>query len=188
MTEKASSAEDVPSDVSGPDLTNLRERLTPMQYRVTQQHATERAFSGRFNRHYEPGVYGCVVCGVDLFSSETKYDSGSGWPSFYDVIRSDLVRLKPDVSHVGSLLAVVANPALQRTEVSCARCGSHLGHVFEDGPPPTGRRHCINSESLVFRPVDVVDGSGDRPLRYFPGSCTKSGSSCSSPRSVSSAK
>ena len=132
---------------------------------------------GRFNKHKEPGLYRCLVCGQDVFSSATKYDSGSVWSSFYDVIDAKRVKLKSDLSHVGgNILLLIANPSTEWTEVSCARCGAHLGHVFKDGPKPTGGRYCVNSESLQFErdeAEDVVDG----PLELFRGSCGGGGGS-----------
>jgi peptide-methionine (R)-S-oxide reductase len=115
----------------------LRDRLTPEQFAVTQQAGTEPAFTGIYNSEKTPGTYNCVVCDEALFSSETKYDSGSGWPSFYQPMDSDKVELHEDRSY-----------GMIRTEVNCASCGAHLGHVFPDGPQPTGDRYCMNSASL----------------------------------------
>jgi peptide-methionine (R)-S-oxide reductase len=121
----------------------LKQRLTPLQYEVTQRAGTERAFSGAYWDIKDPGTYHCVVCHEPLFSSETKYDSGSGWPSFTEAIDPAKVILKEDRSH-----------GMVRTEAVCATCGAHLGHVFPDGPGPTGARFCMNSASLDLEPAD----------------------------------
>jgi peptide-methionine (R)-S-oxide reductase len=113
--------------------------LDPEQYRILRQKGTEFAGSGRFERHKEKGTYCCAGCGQQLFRSETKYNSGSGWPSFFDVFKPESVDLITDKSH-----------GMIRVEVVCSRCGGHLGHVFDDGPQPTGMRYCINSASLTF--------------------------------------
>jgi peptide-methionine (R)-S-oxide reductase len=118
-----------------------RKRLTPEQYHVLREAGTERAFSGRLNDNKADGVYRCAACGLDLFDSADKYDSGSGWPSFTQPIGPDHVADHADVSH-----------GMRRVETRCARCDSHLGHVFPDGPPPTGQRYCMNSVSLDFKP------------------------------------
>ncbi|MDA8018420.1 MAG: peptide-methionine (R)-S-oxide reductase MsrB [Thermoanaerobaculia bacterium] len=118
-----------------------RAELSDEQYRVLRQKGTERAFTGAYWDHHEHGVYRCAACHAKLFTSGTKYDSGSGWPSFYEAVGSGAVVTTTDTSH-----------GMVRTEVLCARCGGHLGHVFPDGPEPTGLRYCINSVSLDFDP------------------------------------
>jgi peptide-methionine (R)-S-oxide reductase len=119
-----------------------RAELKPMQYQVARHAATERAFTGEYWNHWETGLYHCVGCGAPLFDSSTKFDAGCGWPSYFQAIDGEVIERVHDASH-----------GMLRIEVRCKRCGSHLGHVFDDGPVPTGERYCINSAAISFAPA-----------------------------------
>tara|TARA_B100000035_G_scaffold294761_1_gene285288 strand:+ start:4749 stop:5132 length:384 start_codon:yes stop_codon:yes gene_type:complete len=122
------------------DKSKLRQKLTDEEFFITQNKGTEAPFTGKYLDNKQNGIYTCICCDSELFSSEHKYDSKSGWPSFYDVISKDNLSLLEDISH-----------GMTRIEVTCGKCGSHLGHVFNDGPRPTNLRYCINSLSLKFK-------------------------------------
>ncbi len=131
------------SDKVVKDAAEWRQQLSPEQFRICRERGTEPAFSGQYCDEKRRGVYACVCCGDDLFASETKFDSGTGWPSFTAPVAEGRVDAQPDVSY-----------GMIRTEVVCGRCDAHLGHVFEDGPEPTGLRYCLNSASLTLKPKD----------------------------------
>jgi peptide-methionine (R)-S-oxide reductase len=119
-----------------------RKQLSPEEYEVTRKKGTERPFTGRYWNTTKKGIYFCIGCGAELFSSDTKFDAGCGWPSFWDILEKKHVRVQVDSAH-----------GMVRSEIVCDRCDAHLGHVFEDGPPPTGLRYCLNSVSLKFVPA-----------------------------------
>ena len=147
-----------------------RKELTPMQYAVLREKATERPFSGEYEHEHRAGTYICAGCGQTLFESDAKFDSGCGWPSFYEPIsKTSIIYLKDN------------SLGMERTEVECGKCKSHLGHVFEDGPPPTGDRYVINSGSLKFIPADKLEIEGyGQFVALFP----KTASSDQSPPAI----
>ena len=146
---RASTEATTTREVTKPD-EQWRQELTPLQYRVLRKAHTEMAFTGVYVRNHQDGFYRCAGCGARLFSSDAKFNSGTGWPSFDQPAVAEAVELRSD----NSLF-------MRRTEVVCRRCGGHLGHVFNDGPRPTGKRYCINSCSLAFEPVTASQEQGD---------------------------
>jgi peptide-methionine (R)-S-oxide reductase len=126
-----------------------RETLTPEQYRILRRAGTEPAFTGEYWNHKDKGIYSCAGCGQDLFTSDTKFDSHCGWPSFWSSVDPERIEMREDTSF-----------GMRRVEVLCSRCGGHLGHIFNDGPPPTGQRYCINSASLSFRGPEEEPAAG----------------------------
>lgn len=163
MTHYSNSGYDI-TQYSKEKVAELAKKLDPEAFRVTQNAGTEPAFCGTLVDNKKEGVYVCVVCGLPLFSSDHKFNSGTGWPSFYKEVDREHVARKVDKSH-----------GMVRTEINCARCGSHLGHVFDDGPKPTGERHCLNSASLKFYEKGQTMPPESKPAEletaYFAGGC-----------------
>ena len=160
-----SPADAAPADDLPKTLAEWRQRLTPEQFQITRMKGTERAFTGKYWNTKTPGTYKCICCGEPLFASGEKFDSGCGWPSFtlpIDGVRGKTVTEQSDTSAF-----------MQRTEVNCRKCGAHLGHVFDDGPPPTGLRYCINSASIQLEPADKPDAKADGAGKTGPEAAGK---------------
>ena len=158
-------ADATPADDLPKTLAEWRQRLTPEQFQITRMKGTERAFTGKYWNTKTPGTYKCICCGEPLFASGEKFDSGCGWPSFtlpIDGVRGKTVTEQSDTSAF-----------MQRTEVNCRKCGAHLGHVFDDGPPPTGLRYCINSASIQLEPADKPDAKADGAGKTGPEAAGK---------------